>query len=372
MTEQPPQEPQGPLPRTREAVDVWLRRWGRDAQAEGTAPLTRDDVERLIAVNGGTAWGLDLSGRDMRGIALPHADLQGTDLSNADLQGADLMQANLQGAHLFAADLQRANLFGADLLGADLWVADLQGAHIREAKLQGADLVGADLQRANLFGADLQGADLRYVRLNGETDLEEAVWDRGFVSVLERQGGFGGAQSSYRLLKTWHQEHGFYDIAGEFHLREWVSRRKEAQQEFIQPLDKNSLWAFLKSLRRARWPRLGQALGLHFYEQLFGYGERPWRVARAAVVVILGMALAYQPYSGLLLSWGGLSVLLERLGKALYFSAVSFTSLGYGDWVKVGDIAPVGWTRYLGVVESFLGVFLIALFLVTFTRKTVR
>ncbi len=31
-----------------------------------------------------------------------------------------------------------------------------------------------------------------------------------------------------------------------------------------------------------------------------------------------------------------------------------------------------GWTRYLGVVESLVGISLIALFLVTFTRKMTR
>ena len=53
---------------------------------------------------------------------------------------------------------------------------------------------------------------------------------------------------------------------------------------------------------------------------------------------------------------------------SLYFSAVSFTALGYGSWVNITSDA----IRGLGAAESFLGVFMMALFLVTFTRKMTR
>jgi hypothetical protein len=70
MDEEEREEKQGPLPRSREAVDWWMKKWGRDAVVEGKEPLTREDVERLIEVNGGKAEGLDLNFRDMRGINL--------------------------------------------------------------------------------------------------------------------------------------------------------------------------------------------------------------------------------------------------------------------------------------------------------------
>ena len=99
-TEEPRQEEQGPLPRYREAVDWWLARWGR------TELLTREDVERLIEANGGTAEGLYLVSRDLQDADLRYANLQGANLWRANLQGADLSGAKLQGADLFGADLQ--------------------------------------------------------------------------------------------------------------------------------------------------------------------------------------------------------------------------------------------------------------------------
>ncbi|KPK21624.1 MAG: hypothetical protein AMJ76_02205, partial [Dehalococcoidia bacterium SM23_28_1] len=54
---------------------------------------------------------------------------------------------------------------------------------------------------------------------------------------------------------------------------------------------------------------------------------------------------------------------------SLYYSAVSFPALGYGHWAP----EPQGWAgRFLGAGESFIGVFMMALFLVTFTRKMTR
>ncbi|NJN82937.1 MAG: two pore domain potassium channel family protein [Caldilineaceae bacterium] len=51
---------------------------------------------------------------------------------------------------------------------------------------------------------------------------------------------------------------------------------------------------------------------------------------------------------------------------ALYFSVVTFTTLGYG------DIQPHGFARFLVSVEALLGIFLISLFVFVFCRKMIR
>lgn len=49
-------------------------------------------------------------------------------------------------------------------------------------------------------------------------------------------------------------------------------------------------------------------------------------------------------------------------------SAASFTALGYGSWAS----QPSVWAKGIGAAEAVIGVFMMALFLVTFTRKMVR
>ena len=48
----------------------------------------------------------------------------------------------------------------------------------------------------------------------------------------------------------------------------------------------------------------------------------------------------------------------------LYFSAITFTTLGYGDFRPLE-----GWGRILAGSEAFIGAFMMALFVYTFARK---
>jgi len=363
--------------------------------------LTREDVLRLIEEHGGPE-GLHLRRADLRQADLSQLDLHGADLSWANLQGAHLVVAKLQGANLLEAHLGRANLSGANLQGANLWAADLQGADLVEADLQGANLPdanlqeadlrgtnlqgaylasanlqgayfteanlhGADLSQANLqgaylasadpqgprlWGAELEGADLRWADLRRahlagaslrDANLEGANWG-DYVLGDEIDGYLGRAASGYRALKQWHTEAGMYDIAGEFHYRELEARRK---------------LAWKGNLARGEKRRLPYAVTLYALRFLYGYGERPERVIGWVVAVMLGFALGHWLFGTVA---GGFL-------DALYYSAVSFTALGYGGWV---DQSPSWAGKFLGVGESLLGVFMMALFLVTFTRKMTR
>ena len=306
-----------------------------------------------------------LSAANLRGAGLQHANLQGARLQNADLQGADLGRASLQGANLLRANLEKSRLSDANLQGASLHNVNLERANLGTANLQGAQLVGARLQRADLmfanlggarlslanlqrailWHANLQGAGLWHANLQGarlwhanlrDANLEDVRWG-DYILGEEIDGYFDDAASAYRALKQRHTEAGMYDIAGEFHYREMEARRKQALKEH----------------------RLPYASAMNVLRFLYGYGERPQRVIGWAAAVVFGLALVY------LLP----GVLTGGFWSALYYSGVSFTALGYGGWAP----EPQGWVgRFLGAGESFLGVFMIALFLVTFTRKMTR
>ena len=52
--------------------------------------------------------------------------------------------------------------------------------------------------------------------------------------------------------------------------------------------------------------------------------------------------------------------------KALYFSTVTFTTLGYG------DMHPFGVARVLAGTEALVGIFTISLFVFVFCRRMLR
>ncbi len=227
------------------------------------------------------------------------------------------------------------DLHELDLKSIVLVGAHLEGAKLKDAYLGGADLVDAYLQGADLSGAHLEGRDLIGVELSRDTRLETVKWGN-YILGEETDRVFDQAVHSYRQLKQWYTDAGMGDIAAKFYYRE-----KEAVRKSLKLLSKN-------------W---NHRLALEFFRALFGYGEDWRRVLSWMALVVLGSAITY--YLG-----GGLDA-----PYSLYFSVISFTALGYGKWV---DITPQGWVQALGAVQSFTGVFLMALLLVTFFRKWTR
>lgn len=322
-----------PEPRTREAVDWWLNQWRLDDVASGNEPLSRENIKKLICVNGGHGAGLDLSFRNL------HA---------ADLSECNLRETCLRGADLGHTDLRDADLFRADLREADLFRADLRGTFMREAQMERIFLAG--------------------VRIDEQTDLADISWGQKHINEWEKIGFYGNARAVYRQLFTWHKNRGYSDVAGEFLYRDWVCRRLEAQSALSDGISWRSPWRIPGALNLLWWKALTAFLFLATFELLFGYGERPFRVCFAAALVVLVFGIIYFLYPLSELGPLGSADLSSRLWHSFYFSLVSFTTLGYGGWVG----HPDSWIRSLGSIESFIGLFITAMFLVTFTRKWTR
>ncbi len=57
---------------------------------------------------------------------------------------------------------------------------------------------------------------------------------------------------------------------------------------------------------------------------------------------------------------------MSLLGKAIYYSAITFLTIGYGDYY------PLGASQWLAGIEGFIGLFLMSYFTVAFVRKVLR
>ena len=99
------------------------------------------------------------------------------------------------------------------------------------------------------------------------------------------------------------------------------------------------------------------------------YATNPMRV-------ILSVLIVYSVYSVLyfvipLFSAASLESSYQltdahSLGVAFYYSAVTFFTIGFGDYY------PMGYLRILAATEGFTGVFLMSYFTVAFVRKILR
>jgi hypothetical protein len=154
---------------------------------------------------------------------------------------------------------------------------------------------------------------------------------------------------------------------------------------------------------RRDWQAYVRWLQLRTFEVTMGYGERPSRVIGMAAACVVGCALLYplgnwvvpNPGSveaaqrGLKSDASGdaavdaavrypslpnnlaaipsyLDSLASTLADSIYFSTVTFTTLGFGDF------SPVGFGRVLATVESALGVTLFAVLVFVLGRRATR
>ncbi len=158
-------------------------------------------------LNGSHLQGAHLTGAHLKGAYFYRANLEGAYVNNAALEGADLTDASLEGAYLRRANLRNAKLRGtclkrADLLQTHLEGANLEGAHfegadLSDSHLEGAVIATAHLEDANLSGAHLEAADLTRAHLEHAnlmyTNLKDAVvkythLERAFLVEANLQG----------------------------------------------------------------------------------------------------------------------------------------------------------------------------------------
>ena len=382
-----------------------------DLSGTQTRPITRDDLFEIIKENGGSGRylhfrGLDFTNADLRGldlsrsffeecnfyrsVASPLITMDGREIPPSDLmfqsilkdwaegeavgvqgsevvvtptcmEGALFIRAKLDHANFDWVKLRRANFFGAHSEGTVFFHADLSEAILRFALFFRDDLRSSDFRDANLYGFQI---DTPY--------LDDIKWGNHQMISSEKERKWDEAVHSYRMLGRAHDFAGLTDVAVEFRYR-----LQRAQSSLI--LD--------RALSRAKPPAEGWVgrrwvsailnggardliswITRSFIDFLCGFGERPWRVIRAILLIVALFTPCYFEYTMIDLSARGFGESILRLGRAAYFSASSSTALGYGSWAGQG----LGWVKYVGVVQSFLGTFLTALLLVTFARRWIR
>lgn len=235
---------------------------------------------RLVRAN---ITGSLLSDTDLGGAELLGAQLDGVELSNANLSRAGLLEASAveavffgarcEGASFNGADLTRAEFRAADLIGAGFINCDLTGANFTTANLRGGDLSEAILEGASFHEADLQGARLRKV-----TDYATSDWINADITDAD----FTGAWNVRRHIQDVNYIHEF--------------RTQSRSHEMLY-----YLWWVTSDCGRSllRWT-LWSCLIAFVYAVAYTRADIDWGVHDG-------------PISG------------------LYFSVVTFTTLGFGD-----------------------------------------
>jgi uncharacterized protein YjbI with pentapeptide repeats len=298
----------------------------------------------LEAINGGG----DFSNANLRKIVLRKVRIE-----KARLKAAELSQADLSGSHFFDTVLDFAELIGADLSECDLShcslkAADLTKARLTHARLWNAELAGANLTESDLSGADFWNANLYDIKLwhtalNGTKSVSRLSFSGGtkpFDSAKIHEGGALSAEDAYRNLKQYFISNGMYNDAS------WASFKEKSMERLV--LKKKGDWNYVPSM---------------VMNMLCGYGEKPYRIILTAISSILLFALLYFSFGAI--EFSGQSSYMMHWYDYIYYSAITFTTVGYGDFIP----KDVGFFRLLAAAEAFCGVFITGLFIFTLARK---
>lgn len=284
--------------------------------------------ERLenFAASGGLLQGLQLKRVNLANVNLvrpghPHG---------YDMRGSDLYRANLKGAHLF-----NLNLSGASLMKANLNDANLHCTNLHNSNLLGTKLHGARLDNVKI-GDYVQQEDIA-VKLDKENNREEAA------------DHYEQSEEIYRNLRKAAEADGLLVLAGHCAHKELTMRRKQ-------------------------FPKFSKSRIVSKFVDLFcGYGERPVNVISFSLALIFVCAILFFLF-GVQSGNGVIQFSMDKTFQqnlsdffsTIYFSVVTFTTLGYG------DIQPIGLSRLIATVEAFVGSFALALYVVVFVKKTTR
>ncbi|MHC4644477.1 MAG: pentapeptide repeat-containing protein [Planctomycetota bacterium] len=276
--------------------------------------------------------GADLTDAFLEGAYLRRADLRNTKLRGGCFKHADLLQAHLEGANLEHAHFEGADLSDSHLEGAIMATAHLQDANLSRAYLDGADLTRAHLEHANLMYTNLRGATVRY------THLERAfLVEAGLQGACFEQAIVDGATSLWNCHVDRHSDFRGVGLEG---IR-------------IDPGTKQLLQYNVRRMNWEAWYRdqhclLRWAVSRFWYISDYGLSTKKiiatffkWTLVFAAVYYLWGFVdyhlVGIKDHPGIVSQLFVLENAQEPVSpylvpfRALYFSVVTMTTLGFGD-----------------------------------------
>ncbi len=270
---------------------------------------------------------------DLRGMRLIGTDLSGIDITSADLTDAQLLQCNLRGSRLVGAklrnallhdvDLTEAELLGADLSGADLTNATLDRAGFGQVTAIGAGFFGATANAATFSGADLTDADFRAANLDSSRMLAATMVGVDFSSATLVSADLTGCELAGARFREADLRHSRLKKVHGYCSADWIGAD-------IQNVDFTGAWLLRRHIQDENYLHefRTQSRGHEHLYQLWKLtsdcGRSLWRWSLWTALIASLYAVAYTQVA---IDWGRHETPLSPI----YYSVVTFTTLGYGD-----------------------------------------
>lgn len=280
--------------------------------------------------------------------------------ADADLSGASLRDAQCSGVEFTDADLTNTTCTGADFSAANLEGAILSRANLYEVDFTNTRLYGTIFGDARISdGTTFLESGSRWTWLPRWTKgMQTVVYDPRTDPVVGEAGTDNGidaytqAASVYTQLETLATANAASDLASTcFRWRKDMQRKRYWNTESGGE-DGGRQWI---RYALSKLTNVGTR-----------YGDSPWRVVGWSVVVMAVSTLLFWLMDGVASAQTD-GVSTPEWLTPIYFSLVTFTTLGYGDFQPATTCAQL-----LASVESLLGALLLALLIAVLGRRATR
>jgi hypothetical protein len=261
---------------------------------------------------------------DLRGIRIEQTQLDGAIIRNANLRWSVIRDVGFKGTQLVECNLSQATLSECYFRGTVFQKCD-----IVNSKFEKSDFSQARIEASRLNFASFKECEITLQTIRFQDDTDPRVLARICRNLklnAMSMGHFADAGELTYMEKT-HERHVLYNHA--------FARKHERMGERVKACRDWAVSVFLN------W--------------LWGYGEKPRRLilAMAAGIVLFGTVQYWLD-----------GIPGNSFGAHLYFSGITFLTIGYGDLVPVAPIP-----RFLAVLEGAVGLTVIGMLIASFSKK---
>lgn len=289
------------------------------------------------------------------GAYLLLADLEYADISNSDLQNCYFIDVKLDEAFLSSSKLQRAHLKDTSL----------SGAHLHKCNFQYAQLINVKIKGADFSEANFKDAELIITELDKKTSFRNTRFANCFVSVNSYFYGI----AIHVLAQGIVQNVEFADpifgrkVRDQAWLNQWIANIRQRMPMSLpvwftscfMPGPKNSLKYIGGQVMRFFW----------WITSDYGRKTWPWILWSSGIVFLFALIFKRLGISHFHIdripreSWG--------FGAYLYYSVVTFTTLGFGDITAKTHIG-----MFWASLEVILGYIMLGGLISIFATKVAR
>lgn len=201
------------------------------------------------------------------------------------------------------------------------------------------------------------------IYLNGMRNLGKIVidWKQNNVEKLiknQRKTDYQQKAEEFNILKESFRTNGQYEDEDKAYIQ---FKRFEQKADIKAALKKGGLSFFMLPYYIFRWL---------VFDKMGLYATNPLRVLFSMILIYIGFSLSFFMFHvlnlGDIINTVGAVDSLHYLQVSFYHSAITFLTIGYGDYY------PTEFSRGLSIVEGWTGLFLMSYFTVAFVRKILR